>query len=200
VDGIEPVATFSSQQARYGKALRSAIPAAIFVFLFIQIARTLPASQQPARHPRPGAAVSGGDTVLHVYMAIAAALALLFLVATVRSFFAGFTLDARGVTVRAPLSTRRWRWDEIRSASVQDRSRTPRAYVGLASQRSFSEPKILVLPKLHLTSGKTVLLYTARISLEDPTSENWVDEAVREINRRLEARREGRGYAQVITP
>jgi len=163
---------FSSPQVRRAKAIRCAVFAAIASFLLLQMASTTTTG------------------VVEVYMAVVAAFALYMVVAIVRSLRSGIVLDDRGVTVRGSFATRRYRWEQLREAGIQDRAHTTRAPAGFTLSRGQPDTRVVILPTLRLTSGKIVLLYGARVTLSKPDSSNWVDEAVREINRRLEAHRQ----------
>jgi hypothetical protein len=177
----EGATTFTEPQIQRAKAIRCGIVAAIAIFLLYQMAGSTETS------------------LVRLYMALVAAFALVMLLGTVRSFRSGIFLDDGGVTVRGSFSTRRWRWDELRAAGIQDRSHTQRAPAGFTLQPGKPDTRVVILPTLLLTSGKTVFLYTVRVTLPEPDSSNWVDEAVREINRRLETRR-AQGDAAATPP
>jgi len=160
---------------RRGKAMSCAVVIGLDVVLLVQMSRD------------PSTLVLG-------YMAAAAAFGLYVAVGLVRSFRAGIELTDDGVVARTAFSTKRFSWGEIVEARSKDRAilGTGRA---LIPQMAPARNRVQVVPQLRLTSGRLIYLHGLEIKIESDEFSNWLDDALREINDRLETRRREAGSA-----
>ena len=162
--------TFTSRQIRRSKAAGCVISIGITIFLLSQM----------AKNPTP---------LVKVYMAILSVVALGLVVCLVRAFRVGIVLTADGVVTRTTFSTKSFAWDDIDGALAKDRPPMATGRNFVASFQPQSHERVQIIPQLRLTSGKVVRLYGLQITIASPMTPNFIDEAISEINSRLEARR-----------
>lgn len=162
--------TFTSGQIRRSKAAGCIVSIGLAIFILSQMAKN------------PTALVK-------VYMAILSVVALGLVVCLVRAFRVGIVLTSAGVVARTTFSTKTFVWDDIDSALARDRPPMATGRNFVASFSPQSQERLQIIPQLRLTSGKVVRLYGLQITIANPMTPNWVDEAISEINSRLEARR-----------
>lgn len=137
--------------------------------------------------------MSHGPSSLTIgYMAAVGAFGLYMCVGLLRSFRAGIELTDDGVVARTSFSTKRFSWGELVEARSKDRAilGTGRA---LIPQMAPARDRVQVVPQLRLTSGRLVYLHGLQIKIESDEISNWLDDALHEINNRLEARRRALG-------
>lgn len=166
--------TFTSGAIRRSKAAGCVVAMGFAIFILSQM----------AKNP---------TSIVKVYMAVLSVVTLGLAVCLVRAFRVGIVLTADGVVARTTFSTKSFPWDDIDRALAKDRHPMAPGRNFVASFQSQSQQRLQVIPQLRLTSGKVVRLYGLQISIPNPTSPNWVDEAIGEINRRLEMRRDALG-------
>lgn len=161
--------TFYSTAARRQKTFVCAVIAGLGILLLTQMAS------------RP-------NGVVVVYMCIVGIGVITCILGIVRSFRIGIQVTDEGMTARTTYTTKHFAWDQIARAEAVDRAirTTGRALVPMTQQ---SLRRIQVIPVLYLTSGKRVRLIGLQVNIESDTFSNWLNDAVQEINERLEERR-----------
>jgi hypothetical protein len=166
--------TFTSSSIRRSKATGCVVALGVAIFILFQMAKD-------------------PTSLVKFYMAVLALVAVGLVVCLVRALRVGIVLSESGVIARTTFSTKSFAWDTIDRAVAKDRRpmSTGRAFVPAFTSQS--QQRIQVIPQLRLTSGKEVRLYGLQISIPTPLSPNWVDEAISEINNRLELRRSATG-------
>jgi Bacterial PH domain len=159
---------FSSASARRPKAIACLATAGLGALLLTQMAKN-------------------ATSVVLVYMGILSLVVLAALVGFVRSFRVGIEVNDDGVTARTTFATRRFAWDEIVEAQAVDRAirTTGRSLVPMTPN---AMKMIQVVPVLRLTNGRRVRLQGLQAHIESDTFTNWLDDAIVEINNRLEER------------
>jgi hypothetical protein len=162
--------TFSSGYVRRQKAVLCTVVAGLGALLLVQMASKDPGS------------------VVVVYMCIVALVVVVAIVGIVRAFRIGIEVTDEGVTAKTTYSTKHFAWDEIAEAQSVDRAiaTTGRGLVPMSPQ---ARQRIQVVLVLRLTSGQRRRLQGLQVKIESDTYSNWLDDAVREINERLEERR-----------
>jgi hypothetical protein len=161
----------SSAQMRWSKAILCAILASLLVLLLPQMARRT-------------------NGVVFVYMGFVCLGVVVLLVGVVRSLRAGIYLSEDRVVVRTTYSNRSWRWAELeRAESIDLVSRGgPMGILAATSQRS--EPRIQIIPVFRRVTGSPVVVRGLRVSITSVHDKNWLDDALHEVNRRIEAHRQ----------
>jgi hypothetical protein len=174
--------TFSSTHTRRSKALVCAGVAGFGALLLSQMA-------------------VDPTTITVVYMGVVVLVIVGALIGLVRAFRIGIEVDDRGMTARTTYTTKRFAWAEIAEAQAVDRAirSSGRNLVPMTQQ---ARSRIQVVPVLRLVSGRRVRLLGLQVQIEaDAFSTNWLDDAVTEINERLEERRGALGSgASPATP
>jgi hypothetical protein len=168
---------------RVGKAVTCAAGLGLLVTLLVQMGR------------RPTSLVIG-------YMVVLAMLGALLLTGLVRAFRVGIELTDAAVVARSTFRTRSFAWDDVVSAVPRDRSvrHVGRTFVGLTPAAQAAQHQVEVIPQLRLTSGRLVRLRGLQVHLSSDAAPNWLDDAMREINLRLAARRDDDAEASPATP
>jgi hypothetical protein len=167
------VAEFSSPQFRRAKAIRFGLTIAILGWLLYSM----------AKGPR--------TSVVDVYLGIVAVGIGLLAIGFVRSFAAGIYLDKGGVVAKTTYSTKHWKWESLDRADSLDSISRNRASGYLGNSFSRGNERVRVVPVLYLTRGVENRLYGLKFVSTTPYDSEWVDDAITEINRRVELRRRG---------
>lgn len=161
---------FSGAHLRHQRALQCSLTAGLGGLLLYQMAS------------------KSAGSVVDIYMCVVGLVIVTAVVGLVRSFRIGIEVADDGITARTTFSTKHFAWDEIAEATSVDRAirTTGRNLVPMSQE---VRKRIQVVPVLRLNSGKRVRLYGLQVHIESDTFSNWLDDAVMEINDRLEERR-----------
>ena len=164
------VAVLSSAELRWSKAIMCALAALLLVLLLVDM----------AKHT---------NTIVFVYMGIVSLGVVIALVGTARAFRAGIYLFGDRVVVQSTFSRVSWRWTELERAETIDRiSRGgPLGVLAMTSQRA--EPRVQIIAVFRRVQGSPVVVRALRVSTSSPHEENWLDDALHEVNRRIDAHR-----------
>jgi hypothetical protein len=168
------MAEFSSGQFRRGKAIRfGATIAALGLLLSSMV-----------RGPR--------NSVVDAYIIIVVAGIALLTVGLVRAFATGIYVGDGGVVAKTTYSTKHWTWETLeRAGSLDSVSRGGPLYLGNSFSRG--NERMRVVPVLYLTNGIDNRLYGLRIMSTSPYDSQWIDNAITEINGRIERRHNANG-------
>jgi hypothetical protein len=169
MDGGE-VTEISWPSMRRGKALVCVVCAGLLLLLLGQMAR------------------QATNAVIVGYMAIVAAGVLALAIGAVRSFRIGFYLSDEGLVARTVYSTKSWRWDQISRADSMDLTIRRGTSNLVGGYFTGHEERVQVIPVIRRRRGTPVVLRGLKVQTSSNEYSNWVDDAVRAINDRLEAR------------
>ena len=160
--------TFCHASARRSKAIICAVTAVLCVLMVVQMRQR-------------------ANSLVDVYMLVVGIVAVVAAIGFVRSFRIGIEVSDEGVVARTTYTVRSYRWDEIASAESVDRAIfvTGRNVVPMNQQ---TRGRVQVIPVLHLTNGARVRLQGLQVHVDSAFVPNWIDDAVEEINERIEER------------
>jgi hypothetical protein len=128
-------------------------------------------------------------SIVYVYMGIVVVVILVALIAFVRAFRVGITVDDVGVTAKTTWSTKRFRWDEISEAEAHDRSVVVTGRALVPTRRGATQ-RVEVLPILTMANtGRRLRIHGLKATISSSYARNWLDDAIHEINDRLQERR-----------
>jgi hypothetical protein len=162
---------FGDQRFRRGKAIRYGLVIGLLGYLL-------------------GSMVSEVVTgVVVVYMVAVVVLIGFLAIGLVRSFRVGIRLTDEGVEARTTYSTKTWPWGVIERARAHDRSVRVSPYVAGVAHMVNSDDRVKTYPMLDLTNGRDARMYGLQMTVREPESSAWIDDAVTAINQIVAARR-----------
>lgn len=166
----DDVTEFSSSSFRRGKAIRFGLTIAVLGVLITSM----------ASGPR--------TSLVDVYIGVTGVGIAIIAIGFARAFGAGIYVGDGGVVAKTTYSTKHWNWETLdRASSLDTESRGGPLYLGNSFSRGHE--RIRVVPILYFTNGLNYRLYGLKIVTTSPYDGQWLDDAVAEINRRLELRR-----------
>jgi hypothetical protein len=101
----------------------------------------------------------------------------------------GIRLTDEGVEARTTYSTKTWPWGVIERARAHDRSVRVSPYVAGVAHMVNSDDRVKTYPMLDLTNGRDARMYGLQMTVREPESSAWIDDAVTAINQIVAARR-----------
>jgi hypothetical protein len=162
---------FSSTPFRRGKAVRFGLTIALLCLLLASMVR-------------------GPDTssLVAVYIGIVVLVIAFLAIGFVRAFSTGIYVGDAGVVVKTTYSTKHWALESLeRAASLDSVAVGSALYISSTLKRA--EERTRMVPVLYRADGLDDRLYGLRMVSTSLHDGQWIDDAVAEINRRLELRR-----------
>jgi hypothetical protein len=138
------------------------------------------------------------NSVIDVYIALDLAVIVILAVGIYRAFRVGFILGDTKLTVRQTFSTRSWPWEQVRNMEVlEQRARGMNGFttyggggrfVSRQEQRTTDE-----IPVIRTVSRGSIPLRSMKARVTALTTDCWIDDVVKAVNERIEARGVGGG-------